>query len=78
MAVFYACEQSLELQKISTPVFKSTRPLDRLWGQIRYLHYSLRTEEAYVYWVKKFIYFYLKRHPRDMPQALLAKIDRQH
>jgi integrase len=50
-------------------VFKSTRLLDQLREQIRYLHYSLRTEEAYVYWVKKFIYFHHKRHPRDMGQA---------
>ena len=37
---------------------KSTRLLDQLREQIRYLNYSLRTEEAYVYWVKKFIYFH--------------------
>ena len=51
------------------PVFKSTRLLDQLREQIRYLHYSLRTEEAYVYWVKKFIQFHQLRHPRDMGQA---------
>lgn len=36
------------------PVFTSTRLLDQLREQIRYLHYSLRTEEAYVYWVARF------------------------
>ena len=46
------------------PVFKSTRLLDQSREQIRYLHYSLRTEEAYVYWVKKFIRFHQMRHPR--------------
>ena len=50
------------------PVFKSTRLLDQLREQIRYLHYSLRTEEAYVYWVKKFIRFHQMRHPHDMGQ----------
>jgi hypothetical protein len=35
-------------RKTSTPVFKSTRLLDQLREHIRYLHYSLRTEEAYV------------------------------
>jgi hypothetical protein len=35
-------------RKTSMPVFKSTRLLDQLRQQIRYLHYSLRTEEAYV------------------------------
>ena len=56
-------------RKTSTPVFKSTRLLHQLREQIRYLHYSLRTEEAYVYWVKKFIYFHQLKHPRDMAQA---------
>jgi hypothetical protein len=42
-------------RKTSMPVFKSTRLLDQLWEQIRYLHYSLRTEGASVYWVKKLI-----------------------
>ncbi len=55
-------------RKTSTPVLKSTRLLDQLREQIRYLHYSLRTEEAYVYWVKKFIRFHQMRHPRDMGQ----------
>jgi integron integrase len=30
------------------------------------LHYSARTEEAYVHWIKRFIYFSGKRHPADM------------
>jgi hypothetical protein len=33
-------------RKSSTPVFKSTRLLDQLRERIRYLHYSLRTEEC--------------------------------
>jgi len=54
-------------RKTSMPVFKSTRLLDQLREQIRYLHYSLRTGEAYVYWFKKFIRFHQLRHPRDNP-----------
>lgn len=56
-------------RKASIRVFKSTRLLDQLREQIRYLHYSLRTEEAYVYWVKNFIRFHGLKHPRDMGQA---------
>ena len=56
-------------RKTSVPVFKSTRLLDQLREQIRYLHYSLRTEEAYVYWVKNFIRFHGLKHPRDLGQA---------
>jgi integrase len=36
---------------------------------IRTRHYSIRTEHAYVDWVKRFIIFHKKRHPRDMAEA---------
>ena len=47
---------------------KSKKPklLDRLRSAIRTRHYSIRTEEAYTSWVKRFILFHNKRHPRDM------------
>lgn len=37
--------------------------------RLRYLHYSLRTEDAYVYWVRKFVLWSGKRHPRLMGAA---------
>ncbi len=40
--------------------------LDRLRRQIRLLHYSIRTEEAYVSHVRRFILFHKKRHPAEM------------
>jgi integron integrase len=40
--------------------------LDRLREAIRARHYSLRTEEAYVGWVRRFILFHNKRHPAEM------------
>jgi integron integrase len=40
--------------------------LERLRRQVRFLHYSIRTEEAYVQWVKRFILFHKKRHPKEM------------
>lgn len=45
---------------------RSPKLLDQLRARIRYLHYSKRTESAYVYWVRKFILFHNKRHPREM------------
>ena len=36
---------------------------------IRVNHYSIRTEEAYVDWIKRFILFHDKRHPKDMGAA---------
>ncbi len=33
---------------------------------IRVKHYSIRTEEAYVSWLRRYVFFHDKRHPRDM------------
>ena len=44
----------------------SPRLLDTLRQQIRYMHYSLRTEEAYVHWVRAFIRFHGLRHPSEL------------
>lgn len=40
--------------------------LDQLREAIRVRHYSIRTEEAYVQWVRRYIYFHGKRHPADL------------
>lgn len=49
------------------------RPAPRLREQvreaIRRLHYSRRTEEAYLHWIKSFIYWSGKRHPAQMGEA---------
>lgn len=42
------------------------RLLDALREQIRYMHYSIRTEQAYVQWVRAFIRFHGMRHPREL------------
>ena len=46
----------------------TTKPklLDQVRAAIRTRHYSIRTEESYVNWVKKFILFHNKRHPKEM------------
>ena len=42
------------------------RLLDQLRSQIRYLHYSIRTEQAYVHWVQAFVRFHGMRHPAGL------------
>src|SRR5207247_4366861 len=42
------------------------RLLDRVRIAIRTRHYSLRTEEAYVGWIRRYIFFHNKRHPQEM------------
>ena len=40
--------------------------LDQLRTFMRARRYSLRTEEAYLHWIRRFILFHGKRHPRDL------------
>ncbi|WP_306475759.1 integron integrase [Methyloversatilis sp.] len=51
------------------PPLKSVRLLDQLRERIRYLHYTISTEQTYVYWVKGFIRFHGVRHPAEMGRA---------
>ena len=60
----------------ATPVSyipQSPRLLDQLREVLRYKHYSLRTEEAYLYWVKFFVRWHGRngqaRHPRELGAA---------
>jgi Phage integrase, N-terminal SAM-like domain len=47
--------------------------MPKLLTQVRELicvrHYSRRTEQAYVHWIKQFIFFYKKRRPAEMGAA---------
>lgn len=42
------------------------RLLDRVRAEIRVRHYSLRTEESYIQWIKRYIFYHHKRHPAEM------------
>ena len=48
------------------------RLLDEVRNVLRVTHYSIRTEEAYVQWIKRFIYFHNKKHPADMGEAEIS------
>jgi len=45
------------------------RLLDQVRDRIRLKHYSIRTEDTYVEWIRRFILFHGKRHPREMGPA---------
>jgi len=45
---------------------EAPRLLDRVRDRIRLKHYSIRTEQAYSDWIKRFIRFHGKRHPADL------------
>ncbi|MDP3604128.1 MAG: integron integrase [Polaromonas sp.] len=59
--------------KVAAPALQSTRLLDQVRERIRYLHYSLQTEKAYLHWARFFIRWHGRngkmRHPRDMGKA---------
>lgn len=40
--------------------------LDEVRDRLRFKHYSLRTEQAYVGWIRRVILFHRKRHPQEM------------
>ena len=42
------------------------RLLDRVRGALRTRHYSRRTEDTYVAWIRRYIFFHNKRHPAEM------------
>jgi integron integrase len=48
---------------------QSKKLLEQVRDCLRLKHYSYRTEETYVTWIKRFILFHQKRHPRDMGAA---------
>jgi integron integrase len=51
------------------PPLQSKRLLDQVRERVRYLHYSIRTEQAYVHWVRAFVRFHALRHPAEMAGA---------
>jgi integron integrase len=58
----YRDEQTLAL---SFP--PGMRVLDRLRFALRARHYSHRTEEVYVFWLRRYILFHGKQHPENLP-----------
>lgn len=63
------------MERNPTPPPESATPasgprlLDQVRSAIRRRHYSYRTEQAYIHWIKRFIYFHGVRHPRDLGEA---------
>lgn len=52
--------------KATNPAIEPPKLLDKLRDCLRTKHYAYRTEQAYVDWVRRYILFHNKRHPRDM------------
>jgi integrase len=56
--------------KVAAPALTSQRLLDQVRERIRFYHYSLKTEKAYVYWVRFFVLWSSReggiKHPKEM------------
>ena len=52
-----------------SPQGRKPKLLDRVRDLLRVKHYSIRTEQSYVDWIKRFIFFHDKRHPLEMGEA---------
>ena len=65
------------LQRIArmahAPVGQKLKLLDQVREAIRIRHYSARTEEAYISWIKRFILFHGKRHPLEMGEDEITR-----
>lgn len=53
----------------ATPPPNPPRLLEQVRARCRALHYSIRTERAYVGWVRRFVIFHGRRHPRELGAA---------
>ncbi len=45
------------------------RLLDQVRDKLRALHYSYRTEQQYLFWIRRYIFFHGKRHPAELGAA---------
>ena len=54
------------MANVALPALRAPRLIDQVRERARYLHYSIRTEDAYVYWVRAFVHHCDMRHPRDV------------
>jgi len=50
----------------NTSPTEAPKLLDQVRGKIRLKHYSIRTEQAYADWIKRFILHFDKQHPKDL------------
>ena len=64
---------ALLVRESTPPMSGPPRLLDRVRATVRARHYSRKTEKAYVAWIRRFIVFHGKRHPREMGAAEVTR-----
>jgi integron integrase len=64
LELLYSTVLGIDLGELPRP--QPPRLLDQMAQVLRVRHYSLRTEACYLHWVRQFILFHGKRHPREL------------
>jgi hypothetical protein len=63
----YRHENATETGRLAgRPPLQSPRLLAQVRERLRYLQYSYRTEQTYVYWTRFFVHFHGLKHPREL------------
>jgi hypothetical protein len=63
----------LRVPPTTAAVASSPKLLDRIRWHMRVKHYSIRTEQAYVDWIRRYILFHRKRHPSEMDEKEITE-----
>jgi hypothetical protein len=64
----------VNLQTKPTSSQKAKKLLEQVSDAIRVKHYSSRTEKTYTDWIKRYILFHNKRHPKDMGTQIYTHV----
>jgi hypothetical protein len=66
-------EKVVYIEKENAAMGYQMKLLDQVRDVIRKKHYSIRTEQAYVNWIRCYIPFHGKRHPKDMKEKEISQ-----
>ena len=73
MTSAHASSSSSLLPPTNLSAVRKPKLLDQVRAAIRVRHYSLRTEDTYVHWIKRFIFFHNKRHPQKWASTEISQ-----
>jgi hypothetical protein len=54
-------------------IMEKIKLIENVRNVIRMKHYSIRTEETYISWIKRYIFFHNKRHPSEMSENEISE-----
>src|SRR5258705_4048087 len=73
LAIAQTFDTILGVSISTAAVASSPKLLDRVRWHLRVKHYSVRTEQAYVDWIRRYILFHRKRHSNEMGEKEITE-----